>query len=247
MLDGAVGKLSTFDIEADARTLRRTFNYNGGASGRRYLLGFNPIVGARAAYFPVRNAGVFAAGEFGAGLDTNPGPYPTGTREMMGGALLRIPTTFGQVDASAGYFHHVFLIQDTSSSTDASRLTLAIPNTVYSGVRLSAGARVAIARRVQVAVDGAYRLVTNVGDSLGQVRSPAYFPGSSAPYGLDGRAVVGVALSSTFEVRAGFDYRRYVYGPLQGTTGGGDAINASGAVDQYMAFSLGLAGVLGPK
>ena len=40
---------------------------------------------------------------------------------------------------------------------------------------------------------------------------------------------------------------RYLYGRLQGTTSNGTAISASGAVDQYVAITLGLAAVLGPK
>ncbi|HET6149277.1 MAG TPA: hypothetical protein VFH68_17195 [Polyangia bacterium] len=245
LLEGAVGKLSTFELEADVRELRRTFNYQGGGAAPRYLMTFNPVAGARAAYFLLRNAGIFAAGEFGAGLKTD--AYPTGTRELVGGALARFPFSFGQIGASASYFHHAFLVQDTSSSGDPSRLALGVPNTVYSGVRLSAGARVALPGRVQVVVDGAYRQVVSVGDGAGEVRSPAFFPGSSSPYGLDGRAYVGVGLGPMFEARAGIDYRRYVYGGLRGTTAGGDMINASSAVDQYLALSLGLAAVLGPQ
>ena len=138
-------------------------------------------------------------------------------------------------------------MQDTSSATDASRLTLGVPNTVYAGARFSVGARIALVSRVQLGLEAAYRMVTTVGADAGQVRSMAYFPGASAPYGLDGRAVVSVALSRMFEARAGFDYRRYGYGKLQGTTAGGTTIDASHATDQYMAFSLGLAAVLGPQ
>jgi hypothetical protein len=241
--DGAVGKLATFDIEAEARELRRTFDYSAG--GPRYRLTFNPVAGARASYFPIRNAGLFAAGEFGAGLETS--GFPTGTRELMGGVQGRLPLSFGQVRASAGYFHHAFLVQDTTSTTDASRLTLGVPNTVYAGARFSVGAQLTLTSRVQLGVEAAYRLVTTVGSDAAEVRSAAYFPGSSAPYGLDGRAVVSVALTRTFAARAGFDYRRYGYGSLQGTTASGTIINASSATDQYMAFSLGLAAVLGPQ
>jgi len=245
VLAGAVGQISTFDIEADARELRRTFTYQGGGGAPRYLMTFNPVAGGRAAYYPLRNAGIFAAGEFGAGLKTD--AYPTGTRELVGGALARFPFSFGQLGASASYFHHAFLVQDSSSSTDPSRLTLGIPNTVYAGVRVSAGARFALPGRVQVAVDGAYRLVTSVGQRAGEVRSPSYFPDASSPYGLDGRAYVALGLGPMFEARAGVDYRRYVYGGLRGATAAGTVIDASSAVDQYLAFSLGLAAVLGPK
>ena len=245
LLDGAVGKLSTIDLEADARELRRTFNYQGGGGGPRYLMTFNPVAGARAAYFPLRHAGIFAAGEFGAGLKTD--AYPTGTRELIGGALVRFPFAMGHIGGSASYFHHAFLVQDTTSPDDPSRLSLGIPNTVYSGLRVGATARVQLPGRVQVVVDGAYRLVAKVGDRMGEVRSPSYFPGSSSPYGLDGRAFVGVGLGSMFEARAGVDYRRYVYGALNGTTAAGTMISASSAVDQYLAFSLGLAAVLGPR
>lgn len=243
--DGAVGKLSTFDIEAEARELRRTFDYSGGGGGPRYRLTFNPVAGARASYFPIRNAGLFAAGEFGAGLETS--GFPTGTRELMGGLQGRLPLSLGQLRASAGYFHHAFLVQDTPSTTDASRLTLGVPNTVYAGARFSVGAQLVLTTRVRLGLEAAYRLVTTVGSAAAEVRSMAYFPGSSSPYGLDGRAVVSVALTRMFEARAGFDYRRYGYGSLQGTTATGTIINASSATDQYMAFSLGLAAVLGPQ
>jgi hypothetical protein len=244
-LDGAVGRLSTFDLEADARELRRTFRYQGAGAAPRYLMTFNPVAGARAAYYPLRHAGVFAAGEFGAGLKTD--AYPTGTRELMGGALVRFPFSFGQIGGGASYFHHAFLVQDTTSPTDPSRLTLGIPNTVYSGVRVSATARVQLPGRVQLVADGAYRLVAKVGDRTAEVRSQAYFPGSPAPYGVDARAFIGVGLGSLFEARAGVDYRRYVYGGLKGTTASGTMISASSAVDEYLAFSLGLAAVLGPR
>jgi hypothetical protein len=243
--DGAVGQLATFDIEAEVRELRRTFDYSGGGGGPRYRLTFNPVAGARASYFPIHHAGLFAAGEFGAGLETS--GFPTGTRELMGGVQGRLPLAFGQVRASAAYFHHAFLVQDTSSTSDASRLTLGVPNTVYAGARFSVSAQLALTSRVRLGVEAAYRLVTTVGSDAAEVRSAAYFPGSSAPYGLDGRAVVSVALTRMFEARAGFDYRRYGYGSLQGTTAAGTIINASSATDQYMAFSLGVAAVLGPQ
>jgi hypothetical protein len=243
--DGAVGKLSTFDIEAEARELRRTFDYSGGGGGPRYRLTFNPVAGARASYFPIRNAGLFGAGEFGAGLETS--GFPTGTRELMGGVQGRLPLPIGQVRASAAYFHHAFLVQDTTSTTDASRLTLGVPNTVYAGARFSVGAQLALTSRVQLGLEAAYRLVTTVGSDAAEVRSMSYFPGATSPYGLDGRAVVSIALTRMFEARAGFDYRRYRYGSLQGTTAAGTIVNASSATDQYMAFSLGLAAVLGPQ
>jgi hypothetical protein len=239
---GAAGKLSVYELEVDAREVRRTFDYSPGSIPQRYTLNFNPMVGGRASWYPIRNAGIFVQGEFGAGLDT--GSYPTGTRELQGGAQLRVPMWFGQVRASASYFHHAFLIQDTSAPNDPSRLTLPIPNTVYQGARVSAGARVKVARRVNVTVDVAYRLVASIGQDLGQVKSTAFFPMASNPWGLDGNAYLSVGLGSYFEARAGVDYRRYSYGTLRGTTAGGTAIDATGAVDQYFAGSLGLAAVL---
>ena len=95
-----------------------------------------------------------------------------------------------------------------------SRLTRPIPNTVYQGVRFAAGARYRILPRVQVALDVAYRLVASIGQDLGQVKSSAYFPTASNPWGLDGDAYVSVGLGSLFEARAGVDYRRYTYGDV---------------------------------
>jgi hypothetical protein len=235
--------LHTYEIEADLRTLRRTFDYSPTAAAPHYFLNFNPLAGGRASWYPIRYLGVFAQGEFGAGMESA-GTYPTGTREIQGGAQFRYPFSFGQVGASAAYFHHAFLIQDTTAANDPSRLTLAIPNTVYAGARLAASARFRIVSRVHLTVDAAYRLVTTLGDGVGQVKSDRYFPTASRPFGLDGSAVLGVGIGSMFEIRGGVDYRRYSYGALQGTTLGGAMIDASGAVDQYFAISLGVAAVL---
>ena len=89
--------------------------------------------------------------------------------------------------------------------------------------------------------------MTTVGDGVGQVKSDRYFPTSGRPGGLDGSAFLGVGLGSIFEIRAGVDYRRYVFGALRGTTLGGTTINAAGAVDQYFAISLGVAALIGGK
>ena len=205
-------------------------------------MNFNPLVGGRASWYPIRNVGVFIQGEFGAGLETD--GYPTGTREVQGGARLRLPFAVGQVGASASYFHHEFLIQDTAATNDPSRLTLPIPNTVYQGARFALGARYRATRRLQVAVDLAYRWVVDVGQDLGQVKSAAFFPMARDPWGIDGDAYVSLGLGAMFEVRAGVDYRRYTYGNLRGTTVGGIVIDATGAADQYIAGFLGVAALL---
>src|SRR5262249_21326101 len=65
-LERAEDGMNTYDVEADFRSLRRTFHYNPVNTAQHYLLNFNPAFGGRAAYYPLRNVGVFVQGEFSA-------------------------------------------------------------------------------------------------------------------------------------------------------------------------------------
>lgn len=242
-----VAALPAVEVEVDLRALQHLFEYVPASAAQNYPLGFTPIVGGHASWYPLRLFGIFAQGEISAGLSTAAvsTSFPTSTREFVVGAQFRMPFSFGQLGASAGYFQHAFLIQDTADPNDASRLLLSVPNTVYVGARLAVNARFRIGNRVQVGVEGAYRVVTSAGNGIGQVQSNQYFPMSAAPVAVDGNAFVGFRLGSQFELRGGFDYRRYAYQRLQGMTFAGAAINAPGALDQYVVVFLGAAGVFG--
>jgi len=244
-----MGALPALEVEVDIRALRHLFEYVPTAAAQNYPLGFTPIVGGHANWYPLRLFGIFALGEISGGLSTSAMSvaFPTSTREFVVGAQFRMPFSFGQIGASAGYFQHAFLIKDTAPTTDASRLLLTVPNTVYVGARLALNARFRIGSRVQVGVEGGYRLVTSPGSDIGQVKSNQYFPMSAAPVAVDGSAFVGFRLGSLWEVRGGFDYRRYAYQRLQGTTFNGTVINASGGLDQYIVLFVGAAGVFGSK
>lgn len=231
------------EVELDFRMLRRVFQYAPLSAAAHYPLEFSPTVGGRASYYPIKYAGIFAQGDFSSWLKS--GPFPTSTQEIVGGAQARLPFSFGQVSASAAYFRHAFFLIDSPDPNDASRLNFAVPNTVYQGGRFAGAARFKLGRVMQVGVEAAYRLVTGAGQGYGQLKSMSYFPMSQPPIGLDAGGFVGARLFELLEVRAGVDYRRYVFGALRGTTAAGTMIDARGAIDQYVSIYVAVVGVLG--
>jgi hypothetical protein len=80
-----------------------------------------------------------------------------------------------------------------------------------------------------------------------RVRSSYYFPNGKTSYGLDGLAFVSVGVMSWLEIRAAVDYRQYGFGALAPGADNANNINASGASDRYLGFSLGAVGVYGGK
>jgi hypothetical protein len=79
------------------------------------------------------------------------------------------------------------------------------------------------------------------------VRSPSYFPNATVSAGIDGSAFVSAGVLPWLEVRAGVYYRRYVFGALAPGSNNANGTTASGALDQYLGFSLGAVGVWGGK
>src|SRR4029079_10752582 len=149
-----------------------------------------PVVGGRASWFPLRNLGVYAGGEASIGMKSV--GFPTSEQELQFGGQFRFPLSFGQIGASAGYFQQYFLIKD--SAVPGERSMLQVPNTVYRGARLAAGARFRIGDRIETGLEVAYRLVTTAGEDTAQVKSPQYFPNSAAPVAVDANAFVAAHL-----------------------------------------------------
>jgi hypothetical protein len=235
------------DIEVDARLLQRTFSYVPSTAAEGYTLNFVPLVGARANWYPAAHAGrgwasnlgLRVSFEYGTWLKTA-SVYSTGTSDLVVGPQVRIPFSAGQLSFSAAFFRHAFVALDSGNSNDPARVTLTWPNTVYLGARIGAGARINLGWSFVLGLDAGYRLVTAPGAAAGQVRSSDYFPDGKVSYAGDGAAFLGFRLASMLEARAGADYRYYRLTSLQGPV-----IQANGAVDQYLAITVGLAGVIG--
>jgi hypothetical protein len=236
------------EVEVGGRVLRRVFQYSPSSVANAYSQNFLPVFAGHAAWFPITYAGIFASFEYNPALKTGTTPaYPVGTRELIIGAQGRYPLSFGLVGLSAAYFQHMFLIGDTSATNDPFRASLPWPDVAYQGVRVAGSGRFYLGDMVQVGVEAAYRLVTNPGDGGLRVRSTYYFPDGKTTVGLDGSAFVGVGVMPWLEIRAGVDYRRYVFGTLQHGPDNANSIDASGASDDYLGFTLGAVGVYGGR
>jgi hypothetical protein len=232
--------LRMIEVELDGRVMRRLFQYVPVTTAPYYFMNFVPLVAGRVSWYPITYLGVFAQGEFTSA--PKDGAYGAATREFMIGAQLRIPLSRGQVGGSAAFFQHAFTIADTPDLNDPPRSTLPTPDTTYTGARVALNGRLRLTDRILIGLEGAYRLVTNPGEGVNQVRSAEYFPNAAVTAGIDGALFVGVGVHRAVELRAGVDYRRYFFGAVQGNT-----IMASGAQDDYLALSLGVVGVFGGK
>jgi hypothetical protein len=242
------GEPRSVEVEVGFRALQRVFDYEGAAAGRSYVKHFIPTFEGRAAWFPVTYAGLFGSVEFNPAFTTGSNPsYPTGTRELIVGAQGRYPLSFGLVGFSAAFFQHMFVIMDSSNANDAARSGLDWPDVAYQGARFAASGRFFLGDLVQVGAEAAYRLVTSPGEGGARVRSSYYFPNGKATYGLDGMVFVSLGVVSWLELRAAVDYRQYRFGVLAPGADNVGALNASGASDRYLGFSLGAVGVYGGK
>jgi hypothetical protein len=242
------GEPRSIEVEVGGRALQRLFQYSPPSAAKAYTRHFLPVLQGQAAWFPITYAGVLLAFEFNPWLATGSNPsYPTGTREIVIGPQGRYPLSLGVLGLSVAYFQHLFVIGDPTESGAPARSTLPWPNVAYQGVRVAASGRFYLGSMFLAGAEAAYRLVTSPGEGETRVRSSYYFPNGKTSYGLDCSAFVSVAVMRWLEIRAGVDYRRYGFGALQTQSGSPNDINATGASDQYLGFTLGAVGVFGGR
>jgi hypothetical protein len=238
----------TIEVELGGRAVQHLFEYSPASAGQSLVAHFLPVIQGNAAWFPITYAGVFLSGEYASWLATGSNPlYPTGTYELIIGAQGRYPLSFGVLGLSAGYFQHVFQIGDPSNSGDPARSGLVWPDVAYQGARIAPSGRFYLGDIFKAGVEVAYRYVTSPGEGGVAVRSPSYFPNATVSAGIDGSAFVSAGVLPWLEVRAGVYYRRYVFGALAPGSNNANGTTASGALDQYLGFSLGAVGVWGGK
>jgi hypothetical protein len=243
-----MAKPSALEIEIGNRVLFRVFSFTPASAGAEYNERFLFVPQGRVAWFPLRYAGIFLAGEFNPRLETGSKPaYPTWAREIVLGAQARYPLSVGALALGAGYFLHELVLGDAADPNSPGRRTLAWPNVVYQGVRIAASGRFRLWSILQVGAEAAYRLVTSPGEGEVRVRSSNYFPNAKVSFAMDGSLFLGVAIASWLEIRGGVDYRRYVFGALAPGSDNANGTNATGAVDQYLGYTLGVAGLYGGK
>jgi hypothetical protein len=235
-----------FDFELGIGGLSRslTFNQNvvvrGSALLRPYSLGFGPIAVASFVAYPwmagtVGNLGLEAEIQQGLGISSTlstGGRFSDTVHEYAGGLRYRVP--FAITD---DVFFSLAFGEDAFTFNGANRASLATPDTIYHYTRVGTGMHVAISDGIAVSFGAGYRHITN---SAGPQISQDVFPHLTVA-GADADIVGRYALSKTFEVRAGLQWRRYWYNMHSQA---GDQVVAGGAVDQSFAFTAGVAVLL---
>jgi len=156
--------------------------------------------------------------------------FPTTIHDFNGGVRVRVPLESLTPYLSVGYGDQAYKL------SGATRATLILPDTDYKYVRAVVGAVVPLSSGVSVAASAGYRYVLSPGDI-----KTTYFPNLNVA-GIEGNLYVGYALDPSFEVRIGFDYRRYFYTMHSKIN---DPFIVGGAIDQTYAGSLSLAITLG--
>ncbi len=239
--------LHALEVEIGGRFLQRAFAFTPSSAGATYSERFLLVPQGRLAWFPFTYVGIFFLGEFNPALTTGSNPaYPTYARDLVLGAQARYPLSSGAIGLGAGYFQHIFAMGDPADP-NSPRRNLAWPNVAYQGVRIAASGRFHLWSFLEIGAEAGYRLVTSPGDGEVRVRSSHYFPNATVNYGMDGSFFLGVGIASWLAIRGGVDYRRYGFGALVPGPNNANGTSATGAVDQYLGFTLGVVGVYGGK
>ena len=227
------------------RTL--TFNQNLTPGLLSYKLGVGAIAVANVVMYPLDQGFGGVLGNIGLELAIQQGfatsskvptngmsnTYNNVTHDYAGGLRFRIP--FGDVNdvfVSGTYGEDAYAFSGRSPTN-----VLQSPDTIYRYIRPGLGLHLEIVGRLSFTQGGGYRVVLNhAGTQIQQ-----FFPRSTVA-GADAELEARYALSQTFELRAGLEWRRYWFA-LNSQTG--DAYMASNAVDQSFAFTARLAILLG--
>jgi hypothetical protein len=235
------------DFEVGAGGLNRslTFNQNVSIQGspilHPYSLGLGPIGVVNVVAFPwvggkVGNFGVEGTIQQGLGIPSvtwNGASYSESVHEYAAGFRYRVP--FATTD---DIFFSLKVGEDGFTFEGPNRSSLPTPDTIYHYTRIGAGMHVAISDGFGVSFGGGYRYINNRGGI--QISRDA-FPHLTVS-GADADIVARYALSETFELRAGLEWRRYWYAMHSQVR---DPVVAGGAVDQSFAFTAGIAVLLG--
>ncbi len=242
---------AAIDVGLDFRMVHRRFDYRDDLRGdlRDYRLKIGPGIGVKLQYFPGAHVTAGVGAQFGIDFEwerlfridsTRPdgATFPTESQQFLIGLRWRYPRGRWEPYVVLNYGTHNFKIGLSGPPAPGEDNTAGIPSVDYRFIRFGIGFRVQIGKKERfiIATGIAFRGVF----SLGDIASNVWFPQAEGN-GMDANLMLGFALPLGFEVRLGFDYRRY-----------GLTLNpvppppdppwvAGGALDQYIAGSVGIA------
>lgn len=233
-----------FQLAAGLKILRRDFSYKDDIFGqmRPYSHRGAPVLSMEAHWYPgahftdgaAANLGLDFRAEVGVALesaDSSGVEYPTDTSAWSLGARYRIGFGEHELAPLIAYGTHSFQIDAASADNPKPE----VPDVDYDFVRLGMEGRFQILDVLAIRARLAWLHVT----SAGEIESEVWFPRLSLN-GAELSAGIGYAIAEDFEVRADLEMRRYFYTMNPEPE---DPWIAGGALDRYIAGSLGVAWV----
>jgi len=242
------------DIELDFRIVHRKFEYNDelpaeGGELRDYTLNIGPGVGAKFQYFPGAHFTSGVGAQFGIDFEwerlfnldstrADGATFPTESQQFLIGLRWRYPTGRWEPTVVVDWGLHHFSFGVSGPPVPGEDNTAGIPSVRYEFVRFGGGFRVDLGKQkiVNIVTNIAFRGVYSVGG----IGTSTWFPEAKAN-GMDALFVLGIALPKGFEIRVGFDYRRYWFDLNPVPPPPNPPYVAGGALDQYLGASLGVA------
>lgn len=243
-----LGLPTAFDIQFDFRLIHRQLGYKDDLRQdlRDYKLAAGPGFQVRGRWYP--GAHFVANGWSQFGIDghyerlfafesqrAEDGlTFPSRSRAWGIGLRWRYDLKRVQPSLMVGYGRHNFEVLVAGPPRPGLDNTPQIPQFNYEFVRYQGEIRWDVVAGLKLMIRGAFLQVLETGG----VSSPLWFPRSQAN-GMEAELLFGYALPLGFEVRTGFDYRRYFF-DLRPEPPNPPFV-AGGALDKYWGFTLGIA------
>ncbi len=243
-----LGLPTAFDLEFDFRLIHRQLGYNDDLRGdlRDYRLAAGPGFQVRARWYP--GAHFVANGWSQFGIDAHYErlfdfesqraedglTFPSQSRAWGIGLRWRYDLKRLQPSLMVGYGQHSFEVLVAGPPRLGLVNTPQIPKFNYEFLRYQGEIRWDVVAGLKLMIRGAFLQVLQTGG----VSSPLWFERARAN-GMEAELLFGYALPLGFEIRTGFDYRRYFF-DLRPKPPNPPFV-AGGALDQYWGFTLGIA------
>jgi hypothetical protein len=245
---GSEGGLPALTVGIGASGMNRSLSWHQDQNNvlAPYSLGAGPQAAVWLEAYPAAFAtagfasriGIFGGFNQGFGVNStaNNGAtkLTTSFQDFLAGAKLRWPVGIFAPYASAAYGAQSFKLTTNSGTAPM------IPSVAYKFIRLGIGSRADITERISADLGVGFMLLTDAGKNTGEIKSAAYFPGTTGN-AIDVGASVAYRFTKIIGARAGVDFRQY---GLSANPANGATLVAGGATDRYIFFGGGIELVL---
>ncbi len=232
---GASGMNRSLSWHQDLNNSLAPYSLGAGPSAAVWLEAY-PAAFSSAGF--VSRIGVF--GEFNQGFgvnstaDNGATKLSTAFQDFHAGVKLRWPVSLFAPYASVAYGAQSFKLTTQSGTAPM------IPSVAYKFIRIGIGSRADFTPRISADLGAAFLLLTDAGKNTGEIKSAAYFPGTTGN-AIDVGASVAYRFTKILGARAGIDFRQY---GLSANPANGATLVAGGATDRYIFFGGGIELVL---